>query len=62
MNPNHREPYSVILKAVIPERTALPEVVHINPLHRHWQTDHREIDENIICLEKIVLNSDLDFF
>lgn len=62
MNLNHREPIRILPKPAIPKRTASPEVIHYTPIPRQWQTDHPETDDQTICLEQIVLNSDLDFF
>lgn len=62
MNLNHREPNRMLPKSAMPEHTASPEVIHYKPLPRQWQTDHRETDDQAISLERIVLNSDLDFF
>jgi len=62
MNLNYREPIRMLPKPAIPKHTASPEVIHYKPLPRQWQTDHRETDDQTICLEQIVLNSDLDFF
>lgn len=62
MNLNHREPIRILPKPAIPKHTASPEVIHYTPIPRQWQTDHPETDDQTICLEQIVLNSDLDFF
>ena len=62
MNLNHREPDRILPKPTIPQHTASQEVIHYKPLPRQWQTDHRETDDQTVCLEQIVLNSDLDFF
>lgn len=62
MNLNHREPIRMLPKPAIPERLPSPKFVRHNPAPGHGQTDNLEIEENAICLEIIVLNSDLDFF
>ena len=62
MNPIHTEPCRAIPKTAIPEPVPLAELVRHNTAFRREQTDHRDTDDQAICLERIVLNSDLDFF
>lgn len=62
MNLNHREPCRITLKAAIPERLPSAELVRQKPAQKRGQVDQPDTDDHTICLEKIVLNSDLDFF
>lgn len=62
MNPIHRETCRAMPKTAIHEHIPLPELMCRDPASRREAVDHEGTDDHVTCLEKIVLNSDLDFF